>query len=216
MQARLRDPDVRRRLVTESDRYWLLFSFGEWDKIWLTRNQSHPEWLGLSFAEIAQVAGRDPFDCVYDLLADDLDYGEGFMTRVNGLLFSEGDVAEWITDPLFSIAADARTRHGEGSSPQAPFHPNCYGWTPTVIQKYVRDLRVMSLEEAIRKMTAMPASRYLHDRGILRSHMMADVIVFDEREFKSRATYAEPHVYAEGMEYVIVNGRLALEKGSPT
>jgi N-acyl-D-amino-acid deacylase len=216
IQARLRDPETRQRLMAESDRYWFLFYFREWDKLWLTRSHAHPEWLGMSFREIGEAAGKDPFDCVYDILADELDEGQGLRARVNGMLFSEGDVAEWISDPLFSIAADSRTRHGDGPSPEAAYHPNCYGWTPLVIQKYVHELRTMSLEVAICKMTSMPAARFVTDRGILRSNMMADVNVFDEMTFKTRATYLEPHTYAEGMDYVLVNGQLALEKGVPT
>ena len=165
--------------------------------------------------EIGQAAGKDPFDCVYDILADE---GEGmFAAGVNGVLFSEGDVAEWISDPLFSIGADGVVLKDSGPLVQAAHHPNCFGWTPRVIQKYVHELRTMDLEEAVRKMTSMPAQRFgLMDRGVLRTNMMADVLVFDAPAFKTRSTFLNPHVYAEGMEHVIVNGRLALENGTPT
>jgi N-acyl-D-amino-acid deacylase len=211
--ARLRDPEVRKQLIAESDRYWFLFYYREWDKLTLTRCRSYPEWIGMTFREIGEAAGRDPFDCVYDILADE---GGDFNVGVNGVLFSEGDVAEWISDPLFSIAADGKTLKDSGPLVRAGHHPNCYGWTPLVIQKYVHELRTMGLEEAICKMTSMPAARFVTDRGILRSNMMADVNVFDEMEFKTRATYLKPQVYAEGMNYVLVNGQLALEKGVPT
>jgi N-acyl-D-aspartate/D-glutamate deacylase len=215
VQTRLRDREVRKKLVAESDRYWFLFYYREWDKLTLTRSRAHPEWIGMTLREIGEAAGKDPFDCVYDILADE---GEGmFAAGVNGVLFSEGDVAEWISDPLFSIAADGMTLKDSGPLTQAGHHPNCYGWTPRVIQKYVRELRTMGLEEAIRKMTSLPTERFgLIDRGILRTDMMADVLVFDEQAFKTRATFLNPHVYAEGMDHVLVNGRLALEKGTPT
>jgi N-acyl-D-amino-acid deacylase len=215
IQGRLRDPRVRKSLIEQSDRYWFLFYYREWDKLTLTLCHSHPEWIGMTFREIGEAAGKDPFECVYDILADE---GAGMdQVWINGVLFSEGDIAEWISDPLFSIASDGFATQDEGPLADSTNHPNCYGWTPLVIQKYVREWRIMGLEVAIRKMTSMPAARFgLLDRGILRAGGMADVIVFDEANFKTRATFAKPQVYAEGMEYVIVNGRLALDAGVPT
>jgi len=215
IQTRLRDPQTRELLMAESDRYWFLFYYREWDKLTLTSSCSHPDWVGLTFREIGDAAGKDPFDCVYDILAD-----EGNMmdaTKVNGVLFSEGDIVEWLSDPLFSIASDGFTSTDSGPLTSVANHPNCYGWTPTVIQKYVRELRVLRLEEAIRKMTSMPAARFgLTQRGILRAGMLADVVVFDDAKFQARSTYLKPHVYAEGIDFVIVNGQLALEDGTPT
>jgi N-acyl-D-amino-acid deacylase len=215
VQARLRDPAVREKLIAQSDRYWFLFYYREWDKLTLTRARAHPEWIGMTLREIGAATGQDPFDCVYDILADE---GDGiYAAGVNGVLFSEGDVAEWISDPLFSIAADGVTLKDSGPLTEAGHHPNCFGWTPRVIQKYVRELRTLRLEEAILKMTSMPAERFgLTDRGVLRTNMMADVIVFDEKTFKTQATFLNPHVYADGMAHVIINGRLALANGTPS
>jgi N-acyl-D-amino-acid deacylase len=212
---RLRDPQVRETLKEQSDRYWFLFHYREWDKITLTASRAHPEWIGMTFREIGEETGQDPFDCVYDILADE---GEGMdQVWINGVLFSEGDIVEWITDPLFSIASDGFTAKKGSVWRKVANHPNCYGWAPWVIETYVQQLRAMRLEEAVRKMTSMPAARFdLTDRGILRVGMKADVIVFDEEGFSTASTYLEPHVYAEGMEYVFVNGDLALERGKPT
>jgi N-acyl-D-amino-acid deacylase len=213
VQARLRDPQVRQKLMAESDRYWLLFVYREWDKLTLARCVAHPEWIGMTLRQIGEAAGKDPFDCVYDILADE---GEGLGVGVNGTLFSEGDIIEWLADPLFSIASDGMTLPLEGPVARLAHHPNCYGWTPRVIQTYVHELRALRLEEAIRKMTSQPASRYALDRGILRAGMLADVIVFDEQRFRTRSTYRAPQIYAEGMEHVIINGQLALDQGVPT
>jgi N-acyl-D-amino-acid deacylase len=215
VQARLRDPEIREQLRAQSDRYWFLFYYREWDKLTLSGNRSHPEWTGMTFGEIGEATGRDPFDCAYDIMADE---GEGMHAiQINGVLFSEGDITEWLADPLFSIAADGFVSKDKGHLRRVANHPNCFGWTPRVIQKYVRELRLMSLEEAVRKMTSMPAARFgLTDRGVLRANMQADVIVFDENDFQTRATYLNPYVYAEGMDYTIVNGQLALERGVPT
>jgi N-acyl-D-amino-acid deacylase len=213
VRARLRDPQLRRRLVTEADRYWLLFAYREWDKLTLARSVAHPQWIGMTLRQIGEMAGKDPFDCVYDLLADE---GEGLGVGVNGTLFSEGDIIEWLADPLFSIASDGMTLPTEGPVARLAHHPNCYGWAPRVIQTFVHELRALRLEEAVRKMTSQPASRYVSDRGLLRAGMLADVIVWDEQRFRTRATYLVPQSYAEGVEQVIVNGQLALHDGVPT
>jgi N-acyl-D-amino-acid deacylase len=215
IQARLRDPEMRKKMIEQSDRYWFLFYYREWDKLTVTATRSHPEWIGMTFREIGEATKKDPFDIVYDLLADE---GEGMdQVWINGVLFSEGDIIEWLADPLFSIAADGFTSTTSGPLAKVTNHPNSFGWTPRVVQTYVRELRVFSLETAIAKMTSQPAQRWgLNDRGLLRAGMMADVIVFDEAKFKTRATYLKPHVYAEGMEYVFVNGRMALDNGVPT
>ena len=215
IQARLRDPIIRRKLVEQSDRYWLMFHQREWDKITLSSSRSHPEWVGLTFREIGEAAGKDPFECVYDILADE---GKGMSgVWITGELFSEGDVSEWIQDPLVAIASDGFTARTDGVWRKIANHPNSFGWTAVVIGKYVRELRTLRLEEAIRKMTSIPATRWgLTDRGILRREAKADVIVFDEEQFRTRATYSKPHIYAEGMEYVLVNGAVALDGGAPT
>jgi len=215
VQARLRDPKTRKLLVAQSDRYWFLFYYRQWDKLTLTATRSHPEWIGMTFREIGAATGKDPFDIVYDILADE---GEGMdQVWINGVLFSEGDIIEWLSDPLFSIAADGFTSKDSGPLAKVTNHPNSYGWTPTVVEKWVREVRAFSLETAIQKMTSMPATRWgCLDRGVLRAGMFADVAVFDEAKFKTRATYLKPHVYAEGMEYVFVNGKMVFEKGMPT
>jgi N-acyl-D-amino-acid deacylase len=215
VQARLRDPEARKKMIEQSDRYWFLFYYREWDKLTLTGNRKHPEWVGKTFREIGELTGKDPFDVVYDILADEGELRDEVW--INGVLFSEGDIIEWLSDPLFSIASDGMSVTESGAAAKFAFHPTNYGWTPTVIQKYVRELRAFSLETAVMKMTSMPAARFgLYDRGVLRAGAKADVIVFDPAALKTRATYLKPNVYAEGMEYVIVNGQTALAAGKPT
>jgi len=152
---------------------------------------------------------------VYDILADE---GETMgQVWVNGVLFSEGDIIEWLADPLFSIASDGLAAKVDGPTARQAMHPGSFGWTPRVIQTYVRELRIFSLETAIQKMTSQPASRFgLYDRGLLRAGAFADIAIFDETQFKTRATYLKPHAYAEGMDYVFINGQTALAQGKPT
>jgi len=215
IQARLRDPATREKLKAESDRYWFLFYYRQWDKLTLTRNRTHPEWAGKTLREIGELAGKDPFDIVYDILADE---GETMgQVWVNGVLFSEGDIIEWLNDPLFCIASDGLAAQVDGPTARQALHPASFGWTPRVVQTYVRELRAFSLETAVQKMTSMPAARFgLYDRGLIRAGAMADVVVFDPARFTTRATFLKPHVYAEGMDYVFINGQTALAQGKPT
>jgi N-acyl-D-amino-acid deacylase len=112
--------------------------------------------------------------------------------------------------PFTMIARDAGVPEmGKG----AP-HPRAYGSCSRVLAHYVHDLGVVSLEDAIRKMTSLPAQRFqLRDRGLLQEGKAADIVLFDPEKIKSPSTFESPHAYTEGMEYVIVNGKPAVEKG---
>jgi N-acyl-D-amino-acid deacylase len=125
-------------------------------------------------------------------------------------VLDEGDVERIMRHPMTAIASDARlSRPGEGHP-----HPRAYGTFPRVLGFYVRERRVMPLEEAVRKMTSLPASRLgLDDRGRLAEGLAADVVVFDPATVSDRATFAVPHQYPAGIPYVIVNGRVAVDGG---
>ncbi len=125
-------------------------------------------------------------------------------------VLDEGDVERIMQHPYTMIASDGRlSRPGEGHS-----HPRAYGTFPRVLGHYVREQRVISLEEAIRKMTSLPADRIgLHERGRIAEGMIADLVVFDPRTVRDRATFTEPHQYPEGIEYVIVNGVVTVDGG---
>ncbi len=126
---------------------------------------------------------------------------------------SEDDVVRILRHPATMIASDGEvTVMGE----DAP-HPRCYGTFPRVLGRYVREKKVLTLEDAVRKMTSMPAQRVrLHDRGILRPGMKADVVVFDPATITDKATFEKPHQYAEGVSHVLVNGVVVLADGKMT
>jgi dihydroorotase/N-acyl-D-amino-acid deacylase len=128
-------------------------------------------------------------------------------------VLDEGDVRRIMTSPHTMIASDGRlSQPGEGHP-----HPRAYGTFPRVLGEYVREHKLMPLETAIYKMTGMPAKRLkLRDRGVLREGAFADVVVFDARTVKDRATFANPHQYPVGIETVIVNGVLAVQDSKPT
>jgi dihydroorotase/N-acyl-D-amino-acid deacylase len=126
---------------------------------------------------------------------------------------NEDDLVRILKDPLTMVASDGGVEIPKRGVP----HPRSYGTFARVLNVYVREKRVLSLEDAIRKMTSLPAGRFgLSDRGLLRPGMKADVVVFDADRVRDKATFADPHQYAEGFSFVIVNGAVVLDDGKMT
>jgi N-acyl-D-amino-acid deacylase len=126
---------------------------------------------------------------------------------------SEDDVKYIMRYPFNMFASDASIRvYGQG----AP-HPRGYGTNARVLSRYVRDFKVLSLEEAVRRMTSLPAQKFqLHDRGLLREGMAADIVIFDEKSVHDASTFNEPHQYSTGFRYVLVNGMVTIDNGRHT
>jgi N-acyl-D-aspartate/D-glutamate deacylase len=127
---------------------------------------------------------------------------------------SEDDVRTVTKHPLASIGSDGRAISPKaGGKP----HPRYYGTFPRVLGKYVREEKLLTLEEAVRKMTSLPAAAFgIQDRGVLREGLAADITVFDPDKIIDKATYDNPHQYPEGISYVIVNGEVVVENGKHT
>jgi N-acyl-D-amino-acid deacylase len=121
---------------------------------------------------------------------------------------SDEDVERIMKYPFNMFASDASVRvFGQGSP-----HPRGYGTNARVLSKYVRDEKIISLEEAIRRMTSLPAQKFgLNDRGLLREGYAADILIFDEKEVKDISTYDKPHAFSKGFKYIMVNGQLVVE-----
>jgi len=130
-----------------------------------------------------------------------------------GMVFhgmSDKDVANIMQYPFNMFASDASIRVFGSGNP----HPRGYGTNARVLSKYVRDEKIISLEEAIRRMTSLPAQKFqLKDRGILREGFAADIVVFDEKTVQDQSTYNKPHQYSTGFKYVIVNGKITVNDG---
>lgn len=154
-------------------------------------------------AEVARERGVDPADLALDLLAA----GGAGLVSFNML---ESDVATLMQQPWTMTSSDGGlTEMGRGVP-----HPRFYGTFPRKIRKYVLEDGIIDLATAIRSMTSLPASVFrLEDRGVIRKGAIADLVVFDLDRLTDRATYREPHQYAEGVEYVLVNGRVAVARG---
>jgi N-acyl-D-amino-acid deacylase len=213
--ARLRDPDTRSRLRTECDRYWRFIHKGEWDRVRLQTSAQHPEWDGLTFAEISDLSRKDPWDCYFDVLADAGQAYESII--VVGRLFTDEHMAEMISHPLFCLGVDTFTVTEDGPLADALRHPLGYSGHIHYLTHHVRANGTLRLEDAIRKMTSMPAAHFgLWDRGLLRAGYAADVVVFDFDSLDEVSTIDDPHHYARGVEHVLVNGVPVVDAGEHT
>jgi N-acyl-D-amino-acid deacylase len=218
---RLRDPRVRERLRREvaagSQPGWsnLVQAAGGWDRIVLANAHSErfSRYEGQSIASIAQQVGGDPADVAWDITL------EGLPERVTALFFlmDERDVEYGLRQPWVSIGTDADASERNDPNAALMTHPRAYGTFPRVIEEYARRRGVLTLEDAVRKMTSWPASRMgLNDRGVLREGLRADVTIFDYERMDDVASYENSRGAPIGVEYVIVNGQVALDPNGPT
>lgn len=175
------------------------------------RAGGHP-YEGKSLAEIAVLRGQDPYEAAFDLLLE----GQG-LVQVIRFETTEAEVMTLLRHPLSLIGSDGSALAAEGPLAVGHPHPRNFGTFPRVLARYVRERGVLSLEEAIRKMTSGPASRVgIRDRGLLLPGMWADVVVFDPGRIRDTATYREPKRYPEGIAWVVVNGEVVVEEGHHT
>jgi N-acyl-D-amino-acid deacylase len=212
---RLGDPVIREKVKGDCRRYWLMIADRQWDRVWLGRTTNSMEYFGKSFLEIGALMGKDPMDAYLDILMKE---GAGIADAgMFGQVKSPEHLRELMQHPLVALEADAWTASAEG--PLAPMvnHPASFGWTARVLGEYVRERRWLRLEEAIKKMTAMPAAKFgLQDRGLLRPGLAADVVVFDADTIQDNASFERPAVYPSGIDYVLVNGQVAVDGGRLT
>jgi N-acyl-D-aspartate/D-glutamate deacylase len=212
---RLRDPGQRERLRHDYDRYWRFVGAGEWQRLSLAYSGAHPDWIGRAFDELARELGVEPIDVLLRLFEDE---GEA-MNRitVNGQLFSEDYVRSCLRHRLFSIGSDGWRGIRDGGEGEVAHHPNCWALVPTVLGGYVRDGGVLTLEEAVWKLTGFPAARLgWDDRGLVRTDQRADLVVLDPHEVASASSYAQPFARPRGIREVFVNGRRAVAGGELT
>ena len=207
LTERLRDPAVRTRIrdeETETGRAW--------DRIVIARARHHPEYGGRSVADLAKAAGKDPLEWTCDTLVEH----EGAVDIVHHSM-SEEDVRFVMRQPWIAIGSDSRANAPYGPLSFGKPHPRSYGTFPRVLGHYARDGGVLTLEDAVRKMTSLTARHLrLRDRGVVRIGAWADLVLFDPARVKDTATYDDPHRYPEGIEHVVVNGALAIDTGETT
>jgi dihydroorotase/N-acyl-D-amino-acid deacylase len=216
---RLKDPAERARIRKEMET-----PGGDWNNEWqdvpgaesiLVGAVQNPKLLplqGKTIAEIARLWSKDPIDTVFDLLIED----EAF-TGVAMFGMSEPDVALALRQPWVSVCNDSQGTATNGLLGKEHPHPRAYGTFPHILRRYVREEKLLTLEEAIRKFTALPAGRMrFADRGVLKAGMWADVVVFDPETIRDVATFENPNQLSEGMQFVLVNGVPVIDGGKMT
>jgi dihydroorotase/N-acyl-D-amino-acid deacylase len=212
--SRLRDPATRARVRADFPKENPDWSDQPGSRILITRvlNPALKAYEGRTIAEIARSENKDPLEVLMDtVIADRANTG-----RVT-FSMSEEDVRAALAHPLVSMGTDSGAKAEDGIYSEEKSHPRAWASTARILGRYVRDEKLLTLEEAIRKMTSLPASRMgLTDRGILRPGMAADVVAFDPAIVRDRSTYADPLHYSEGIPYVCVNGQLVVDGGKIT
>jgi len=206
---RLKDPATRARIRTD-----MLTPSDKWDNEWqeipgpeavlvgVVHNSQLLPLQGKTLAEIAKTWNKEPMDALFDLLIED--HG---LTSVAVFGMSEPDVSLALQQPWVSVDNDSSGTSPEGILGREHPHPRAYGTFPRILRKYVREEHKLTLEDAIRKFTALPAQRMrLTDRGVLKAGMCADIVIFDPAAIHDVATFEYPNQLSQGMDYVLVNG----------
>jgi N-acyl-D-amino-acid deacylase len=216
---RLKDPATRARIrkdMQTPSKDW----DNEWDEIsgpqdvmiTAVQNPALKKFQGKRLTDVAKASNKDPMDALFDLLIEDKAFTE---CAVFGM--SEPDVALALEQPWVSVDNDSPGTSPEGLLGEEHPHPRAYGTFPRILRKYVREEKKLTLEEAIRKFSALPAQRMrLTDRGVLKLGMWADVVVFNPETVRDVATFDDPNRLSEGMEYVLINGVPVIEHGKMT
>jgi N-acyl-D-amino-acid deacylase len=216
---RLKDPATRARVRKD-----MLTPSSQWDNEWLeipgpeailisvVQNPKLLPLQGKTLADVAKLWNKDPMDTLFDILIEDHAF-----TDVAVFGMSEDDVSLALQQPWVSICNDSQGTLPEGLLGQEHPHPRAYGTFPRILRKYVREEKKLTLEDAIRKFSSLPAQRMrLTERGVLKAGMWADIVVFDPATIKDVATFANPNQLSDGMEYVLVNGVLVIDERKMT
>ena len=220
MLARLKDPAERDRIrkdmedknATTWENQW--YGSGGADGVMVSSviNPDLRKYEGKTLTEIGKLMSKDPRDAVMDLVIADRD-----QTSVIISIMTEDDVRTGLKDPLLAIGTDSGARAEDGPLSENKSHPRGWGSFPRILGKYVRDEHLLSLEDAIRKMTSRPAIRMgLSDRGMLHAGMLADITVFNPATIHDVATFSDPTHYSIGVQWVLVNGRVVVRDGKMT
>jgi N-acyl-D-aspartate/D-glutamate deacylase len=219
MLARLRDPALRERIRQE-----MLLEDGSWENqymgaggpggvlVAMVISPGLKPLEGRTIEQIAREQGKDPRDALIDLVIADRANSAGII-----FIMDEGDVRTALRHPLVSMCTDSGAGATDGILSKEGSHPRAWGSAARILGRYVREEKLLRLEEAIRKMTSLPASRMgLADRGILRPGMAADLVAFDPGTVRDVSTYERPIAYSEGIPWVAVNGQLVVDGGRIT
>jgi len=207
LRRRLRTPHKRSRIAAEMNQKNM-----NWSDVVILSCPGRPLWQGLTPVEIGEQMGLSPVEAVMEIiLADESE------VKMMNFAMCEEDVEMVMAHPVTMVGSDGAAVSSEGPLAHLRYHPRAYGNFPRLLGRYVRERRVLSLENAVYKMTYAPARRLgLYDRGLLAEGMRADITVFDPDRVGDRATFDDPQRYPDGIDYVMVNGEFVLYRGTPT
>ena len=216
---RLQNPQIRKRVIEEmkqdaQDWENLYYSTGSPENVMLVgfKNDELKKYTGWTLKAVAEEMGMSPEETAIELVIQD-----GSRVGTVYFLMSEENVKKQIQLPYMTFGSDAGAPAAEGVFLQSSTHPRAYGNFTRLIGKYVRDEEVISLENAIHKLTKMPCDRLkIENRGLLREGYFADIVMFDLEKMNDLATFEKPHQYAEGMVHVLINGQQVLANGEHT
>jgi N-acyl-D-amino-acid deacylase len=219
LYRRIQDPATRAKLIAAintptNDWENLYLASGSADRVLLVgfKNDKLKPLTGKTLAEVARMRGKEPAETILDLVLED-------QSRVGTIYFlmSEENISKQLQQPWVSLGSDEASQAPEGDFLKSNPHPRAYGNFSRFLGKYVRDEKVVSLAEAVRRLSGLPATNLgLDHRGFIQQGMFADVVVFDPATVADRATFENPHQYAVGMRDVIVNGVTVLKDGEHT
>jgi N-acyl-D-amino-acid deacylase len=219
MLARLQDKQIRERLKTE-----ITTDAKDWENIYLGSggapgvligavvNRDLEAMQGKRLSQIAEEQRKDPLEALFDLIL--ADHGQ---TGAIYFMMSEADMRAAMRAPFVSFCTDSGARANDGPLSGSKSHPRGWGSYPRILGRYVREEKLLTLEQAVHKMTGMPARRVgLKDRGLLRAGAFADITIFDPKTVIDRATFEMPNQHPDGINFVIVNGQLSVDEGKRT
>ncbi len=217
--ARLRDPEARIRIRNEMagdasswENQWYGSGGGSGVMLAAVLNPELKRYEGGTLQEIGALLKKDPRDALMDIVLADRANAQCIL-----FMMSEDDVRAALKDPFVGFCTDSGAVAADGIYSEERSHPRAWASTARILATYVRDEKLLSVEEAVRKMTSLSAARAgLRDRGILKAGLVADVVVFDPGRVKAVSTYADPMHYSEGFPYVAVNGALVVDGGKIT
>ena len=205
--GRLRDPEARVKMLREINA-----ASWDWDTVQIGIARTRRDTQGLTLTELGRHTGKTPAEAAIDLLSDE----EGFVAAVH-FAMSEEDVEYILNDSHTMIGSDGVANDPASEMAEDKTHPRTYGTFPRVFSHYVRGREVLSIAEAVRRMTSLPAQRLrLADRGVIKPGMKADLTVFNPLTIEDCATFADPHQFPAGIHHVLVNGCLAQHNGIQT
>ena len=207
LKKRIADPVLHKQMLKEMQEMQKEYKYKDYSYAFVAMHKADTTLNGKNISEINKLKGRKAKPTEEATTILDMMVAGGAQMVYHSM--NEEDVRYFIKYPFNMIGADGGVSNGKGFP-----HPRTYGTNARVLGKYVREEKLISLEEAIRRMTSLAAQKFqLKDRGLLKEGYAADIVIFDEKEVNDKATFEKPHQFSVGFYYVLVNGKLVIEEG---